>query len=84
MALKYKLVGYDRQTEALAETHEIPLSRVKRAKKIAGIAGRPEIIGDWELSAEQAAVIANLIAADANLARCDWFLEPYQDAAADR
>jgi hypothetical protein len=81
--ISYKLVGYDRQTELLTVEHLVPLALVRRAKIIAGIAGRPEIIGDWPLSTEQARSIAEIGGIEADLDRYDWFLEPYPAVQAD-
>jgi hypothetical protein len=82
-ALRYKLVGYDRDTELLAAEHPLPTAAVERAKSIAGIADRSEIIGDWPLSTEQARSIARIAAIMADLDRYDWFLEPYFSARVD-
>ena len=77
MALIYKLVGYDRQTELSAAEHVLPAAFIERAKIIAGIAARPEIIGDWPLSADQARCIAETVAISIDSDCYDWFLEPY-------
>ncbi len=63
MALIYKLVGFDRVTEALAVTHDIPRNKVSQAKRIAGIADRRGIIADWPLSLDQPRAITDLIGA---------------------
>jgi hypothetical protein len=84
MALTYKLVGYDRETELPAAEHIVPAALVGPAKIIAGIAARPEIIGDWPLSADQAGNIAELIGTTVDLDSCDWFLEPYSSVEADQ
>jgi hypothetical protein len=63
MGLTYKLVGYDRQSEFLSVEHVVPAASVGRAKIVAGIAERPEIIGDWPLSADQARSIAEIAGA---------------------
>jgi hypothetical protein len=84
MALTYKLVGYDRQTELVAAEHILPAAFVKRAKAIAGIAARPEIIGDWPLSADQARCIAEIVEISIDFDRYDWLLEPYPSAEADQ
>lgn len=76
-AFRYKLVGYNRETELLAAEHLLPAAAVDRAKSIAGIADRSEIIGDWPLTAEQARGIAEIAGATVDLDRYDWFLEPY-------
>ena len=81
MAIIYKLVGYDRESEALVLEYELPPRHVGHAKQIAGIAGKPEIVGDWSLSPGQARQIGELVAAHPDLVRCDWFLEPYEVSA---
>jgi hypothetical protein len=81
MPLIYKLVGFDRDTEQLAVAHEIPPAEVLRAKLIAGIADKPEIIGDWPLTEDQAAAIADVIHQRIDLQRQDFSLEPYHRAA---
>ncbi len=77
MALIYKLVGFDRVTEALAVTHDIPRNKVSQAKRIAGIADRRGIIADWPLSLDQARAITDLIGAKIDVDHLDWALEPY-------
>jgi hypothetical protein len=77
MELIYKLVGFDRATEALAVTREIPRDKVPQAKRIAGIADRPGIIADWPLSRDQAQAITDLIGAKIDVDHLDWALEPY-------
>lgn len=84
MGITYKLVGYDRESETLAVEHILPAGTAGRAKVIAGIAHRPEIIGDWPLSTAQAARIAESIREAVDLGRYDWFLEPYYPAEADQ
>ena len=77
MPIIYKLVGFDRKTERLGAAYEIPTALVERAKEIAGIANRPEIIGDWPLAPDQAAAIADIINQRINLRDQDFSLEPY-------
>jgi hypothetical protein len=84
MGITYKLVGYDRQSETLAVEHILPVGSVGHAKAIAGIAERPDIIGDWPLSAAQAARIAESIGQAVDLGGYDWFLEPYYSAEANQ
>ncbi len=76
MALAYKLVGFDRDTEALVASHEIPADKILEAKTIAGIAGNPAIIADWPLSPEQASAIT-VLGAELDVDSLDWALEPY-------
>ena len=75
----YKLVGYDPETEVAAVEREIPAPLVERAKAAAGIWARPEIVGDWPLSKEQAGTIDAMIGARDDIRRFDWFLEPYAE-----
>jgi hypothetical protein len=78
MTMVYKLVGYDRATELVAAEHVIPDKLVERAKHMAGIGARPEIIGDWPLNEQQARVIGAMIDAT-DIGGRDWFLEPYSE-----
>lgn len=75
----YKLVGYDRETEFIAIEHAIPPALAERAKAAAGIWARPEVVGDWPLSKEQAGTIDTMIGARDDVSRYDWFLEPYDE-----
>jgi hypothetical protein len=77
MAILYKLVGFDHDTEALSIIHEIPSEKISQAKRIAGIANRPDIIADWPLSRDQARAITDLIGAELDVDHMDWALEPY-------
>ena len=77
MALVYRLVGFDRRTEALVASHDIPADKILQAKTIAGIAGNPAIIADWPLSPEQASAITALLGAELDVDSLDWTLEPY-------
>ncbi|HEY1931787.1 MAG TPA: hypothetical protein VGG99_07245 [Acetobacteraceae bacterium] len=74
----YKVVGYDRQTEKLAVTFDVPWTQIAQAQSIAGIETRDDMqAGDWELTPQQSLEIAHLIRAPLDLARYDFFLEPY-------
>ncbi|HTT78475.1 MAG TPA: hypothetical protein VMF86_02245 [Stellaceae bacterium] len=78
MAFIYKLVGFDRKTERLAAAYDIPSALVESAREIAGIASRPEIVGDWPLTPRQAAAIADMIDQRIDLGCQDFALEPYE------
>jgi hypothetical protein len=82
MAVRYKLVGFDRETEMIVVEYEVPQAKTRRAKTIAGIADHPEIFADWPLSRDQAAALADLIGAAIDPARYDWQFEPYAPAPA--
>ena len=84
MPVVYKLVGFDRRTERLAAAHEIPAAQVERVKQIAGIHDRPEIVGDWPLTPDQAAAIADIINQRVDLQHQDFSLEPYETASPPR
>jgi len=78
MRVVYKLVGYDKRSENLAVTFEVPRSDVARAKSIAGIAIEDDTqVGDWELTSKQSNEIARLIEAKLDADRYDCFLEPF-------
>jgi hypothetical protein len=78
MVLVYKLVGFDRKTEALAIDYVIPAEKIQQAKTVAGTADNPAIIADWPLSRDQASAIAALVEADVDPGKYDWALEPYE------
>lgn len=81
MATVYRLVGYDRTSEFLEEHHDIPARQVARAKRAAGIIPvEDELLGDWPLTDSQAQAVADLIGLAIDLARRDYFLEPYVTA----
>ena len=44
MGLIYKLVGFDRDTEYLALSFDIPGEKIRKAKIVAGIADNPIIV----------------------------------------
>jgi hypothetical protein len=77
MELVYRLAGFDRETEALVASHDIPADKILQAKTIAGIAGNPAIIADWPLSRDQASAITALLGAELGVESLDWALEPY-------
>lgn len=78
MRVIYRLVGYNKQTEFLETSFDIPSSEVTRAKHIAGITTDGDTqIGDWELSERQARDIAQAIGRSAMPDHYDYFLEPY-------
>ena len=78
----YELVGFDRNTERMAERHSVPPSLVRAVKEIAGIADKSDDeLGDQELTDGQVKEIARLIEVTPDLQRCDFFLAP---SAADQ
>jgi hypothetical protein len=77
VALVYRLVGFDRRTEALVASHDIPTEKILQAKTIAGIADNPAIVADWPLSRAQASAITALLGAELDVDSLDWALEPY-------
>jgi hypothetical protein len=84
MGLVYKLVGFDRDTEYLALSFDIPGKKIRKAKIVAGIADNPAIVADWPLSREQAKAIAELIGAQVDVPHYDWALEPYPASRFDK
>ena len=73
----YRLAGFDNKTEDMVACYTIPATLVPRTLYLAGIADRPEIIGVWPLTHDQAAAIADIAhLPDIDLARTEWFLDP--------
>jgi hypothetical protein len=83
MTFKYRLVGYDRTTEFLEASYDVPAGKQAAVRLAAGL--KPTVatmLGDWPLADEAARTIAQLIGQEIDLARMEFFLEP--SAAADR
>jgi hypothetical protein len=74
----YRLVGYDRRTERLAQRYDIPPAKAKKAKDLVGL--EPDDIGDMPLTDPQARSIAAMIGAEIDIDRFEYFLEPYAPA----
>lgn len=78
----YDLVGYDRTTERMVEQHPVPQALVRVVKHIADIGDRSDSeLGAWELTEIQVKKIAEVLQANLDLGRCEFFLEP---SAADK
>jgi hypothetical protein len=77
MNVTYYLVGFDRQTERVAQMVALSDAAVEPAKDIAGLT--PEIAamwGDWPLTAEMVRRMQPLVEEALEAERLDWFLEP--------
>lgn len=72
-----RLVGYDKRTEQLAVTVDVPARAAPQAKTIAGIAiqGKSQL-GDWEPIPGNAHEIARLIAVLMDVEVDNIFVEP--------
>ena len=82
MSLMYEMVGYDRKTGKLAIAYDIPESRIATIKKIAGIRRTDDGLGSYPLSADQVGQIAAVVGTKLEKADNDFFLEPFDEAAA--
>ena len=83
--MRYRLVGYDRKTERQAHSYDIPANRSSYAQGVARIPpDDPNAVGDIELSGSQARDIAGVIGVAIDVQSTDYFLEPYEEAAAGR
>jgi hypothetical protein len=78
MSILYKLDGFDRATERLVLSREIPAELVARVKHLAG---RTEAdaadYGDRALADDQAAAVAALIGEAVDPERCEYSLAAY-------
>lgn len=82
MKMTYRLVGYDRQTEKLVESHLIPEKHITYAKRVARFSSTdPDDIGDAPLNSAEARDIAGTIGATIDTQHRDYFLEPYSEPA---
>lgn len=84
MTVVHRMTGYDNKTEQLAIEHDIPASKLKHAKELAGV--QPDDVdaaGSYPLSAGQARAIARLVNQMANIDRYSWFLEPFDESGVE-
>jgi hypothetical protein len=81
MTVTYKLIGYDRRTERQSVKFDIPAKQVRFAKSVAGLDPDQELVADCPLSKDQAKDIAGVIDKSIDVENCDFFLEPYVQAA---
>lgn len=83
MTVVHRLAGYDNKTDRLAVEHDIPASKLKQAKELAGVwHDDADAAGSYPLSAGQARTIAELVGQIVNVDRYSWFLEPFDESDA--
>ncbi|MGH7090419.1 MAG: DUF7683 domain-containing protein [Stellaceae bacterium] len=72
------LVGYERLTERVAEEFDVPDAVLPRAKELACVpANDPEAVMCYPLDARRAHDLANILKANIDTERCDYFLEGF-------
>ena len=77
----HSLVGYDRQTERIAEEFEVPDAVLPRAKELARVpADDPDAVMCYPLDALGARDLANILKAAIDPERRDYFLEGFAGA----
>jgi len=57
----YRLVGYDKRTERMVDSHIVPDRYVDRARRVAHFSDDPGDVGDAPLTASEAKDIASII-----------------------
>ena len=78
MTVVHRLTGYDKKTEQLAMEHDIPETKLKYAKDVAGVEYEDmDAIGSYPLNISQTKAIAKLVGLIINVDRYYWFLEPF-------
>lgn len=75
MKKNYRLVGYDRNTERMADRHLVPDQHVAYARRVAHFSDDPLDIGDAPLNASEAKDIAGTIGVSIDTRTRDYFLE---------
>ena len=84
MTVVHRLTGYDKATERLAIEHDIPASKLKHAKELAGVRHEDvDATGSYPLSAIQARAMAKLVKQMINVDRYSWFLEPFDESSVE-
>ena len=74
----HSLVGYDRETERVAEEFDVPDAALPRAKQLARVPDDdPEAIRCYSLDAAGARDLASLVDAKIDPDRNDYFLEGF-------
>ncbi|MDO9707104.1 DUF7683 domain-containing protein [Paracraurococcus lichenis] len=77
MTLQHRLTGYDRQTEMLALSFDVPATQDAEARAIAGVpASDPDAVGGYPLDEAAAQRLLRLLGLPDGTAAHDWFLEP--------
>jgi hypothetical protein len=83
MKVVHRLVGYDRHTDRVKASCDIPPDVLAEAKRIAGVSpDDPDAAWSYPLSTNQARAIAQLIRVEIDRDRLEFFLEPFADSTA--
>src|SRR5579871_6311103 len=89
-AIAHNFVGYDRVTERVADEFDVPDAVLPRAKELARVpTDDPDAIMCYPLDASEARVLADMLDAEIDTERRDYFLEgsagphPLYEFAAD-
>jgi hypothetical protein len=78
--IKHSLVGYDRETDRVAEEFDVPAATLPKAKKIACVpADDTDAIMCYPLDARAACDLAALLNAKIDTGLRDYFLEGFDD-----
>ncbi len=76
--IAHSLVGYDRQTERVAEEFVLPNAVLPKAKELARVPdGDPDALACYRLDPAEARALADILKAAIDTARCDYFLEGF-------
>jgi hypothetical protein len=76
----HSLVGYDRRTERVAEEFDVPDAVLPKAKELARApADDPDAIACYRLGSSEAQVLAEMLNANIDTERRDYFLEGFVD-----
>jgi hypothetical protein len=83
MKIAYRLAAFDRQTDELVGYEAIPTNLFPEIRKIAQIPADDDGAGDYPLDAHQALAIAKKLGINIQPASREYFIEPFQDTAAE-
>ena len=79
--ITHSLVGYDRETEHLAEEFDVPEAVLPRARRLARVPDDdPDTVMCYPLDAAEARDLAVILNARIDTDRRDYFLEGFADA----
>jgi hypothetical protein len=82
MAIVYRLVSYDKETERKTGEFALPDEKLAVVKEIAGFRPTDDGVGDYPLNDDQAHDIARLLNLKIDCDACTYYVEPYEVPAA--
>ena len=77
MSVMYEVTGYDRKTDRLITSRDVPERRVASVKNIAGVLSSDDGLGSYPLNHDQMVAIARVLETPIDEGDLDFFLEAF-------